>query len=733
MRAKVAISTVWRGNFHTKDVSDVEHFEVDTSIDGDADTWAIAIGDPDGKLIDVLARDNEVKVNLYAIGTKTIEVLHTGFADEIGFDLDGRLAMNGRDISAVAVDTQAKPNQWVGARPDKIVAQRARALKIGDRLQLDPTHSLAQIWTDGSESEWEFWYRLYRKSSRYLWAEPDGTIIGGFLNYTKPPAYFFGEPQANPNQSWIPVESLMWRSTKSQRIYECYVYGHKGKGTGFVGKWRDNSISHWVKKPVKILQDSGAHTPAEATISAKDEIFDSQVGSVEWTLVVADPGFMIRQNRMAKVNLPSIGLSGIFFVVGNRIVNGTDGGQYQMVRLREKNFALSKKIPSDPGKTGEPPTPEGVDNVKTNLSVRWAEFFIRAALRHHGPWNFKLFLSVLLAMCEVETGFRNVREGGTTEWYLPPSMIEDPQGVRKFRDLFANESPVYGVGAMQLTDLPYKVAADKMLDPALIDELVGGRWYPEWNIMESGAVFRGFLRDFDNSPTQENIWNGVGGYNGGPNWREKPAAVRYMNTVKDLALNTYLPMVEAAFIDVITPVPTGDISMYANPFRSARSLICARIDMGVDYAAIHGSPIYAIGPARVVLVDPSWLGNSNWTAVVYQLTDGLYADKHVFVAEYVTAERGIQAGSIVDASSVVARFSGSGAAGSFSGDGIEMGWSDSSGAPLALPYYPGGGRMTVMGENFNQLMTTLGCPSGRAEHPPPVGTLPPGWPKVGVL
>lgn len=542
------------------DVFNVLEYQIDTALDTDADQFSISVGDFGNDLIVSLARDVEVEVNIFVVGQSAIAPLHRGFSDEIGLDHESRLVINGRDISAVATDSQVSPDKWNNMSPAQIISKQARALKIGDRLNINNSKPFKLISTDGSESYWEFWYRLMRKRSKWLWTLADGTIIGNDLNYDSDPIYFFGEPAGDRSSRWVKVEAAQWKKSTSSRIGEVFVFGHRGDKP-FIGKAIDDTIAHWIKKPTKILTDPHAHTQALADQTAKEEIFDSKVGALEWQLTIADPGFIVEQNTMAEVNLPSIGLKGKFFVVGTQTFGGTEG-LYQVVRLRERNFAISKRTPPDPeppeSPTGTAASGIGYPGTDLGTNVRWAECFSRAAFNHAGPWDFKLFLAALIAICFCGEGGRNVREGGSTEWYQPPEILTDPKGWAKFQDLFGNEVGApgntfgreAGVGPMQLTDLSYKQAADRLKNPNVVDQYVGGRWWPCSNIEEAAIVLREKLQatgaeraggqQTTTKPEDSLIWLGVKAYNG-----SGPLADAYLTKVKDCAIQQYLPMIEA--------------------------------------------------------------------------------------------------------------------------------------------------------------------------------------------
>jgi hypothetical protein len=550
MEAKAIITTRYRGQqYKPIEVSNILDAYVDGAMDTDSDSWSFNMADPDMDFINTLARDNEVRCSLFVVGHKRIEALHTGFADEISIDHESILSFQGRDITAVATDSACPPAHWEAVRPHKLVSQQARMLKIGSRLHLDRGRLHRKFFTDGSETYWEVWNRFYRKSQRWIWAEPSGGIIAGKLNYAAKPAYSFGSPYGGKT-NFIPVERAEWRKNTSQRIGEIFVFGHRGD-IGFVARASDPTTRKWIKRPTKIVNNSKLRNQREAMTEAWEEIFESKVGSVEWRLVIEDPGFRILQNRIAHVNIPKIGLRGNFFVVGSRMVIGPDG-LYQEVRLRERGYAISRRVPDDPV-VKESPSDDVVDDTSQALGdFRWGQFFAEAAKKHHGPWDFKLFLACLLAMCgERESGFKNVRQGGTeNEWYKPPSIVTNPSKAKEHQRQFANEAenrdnPYYpaeaGVGPMQLTTRSYKTKADKL--GGISDEFVGGRWNPRWNIMVAAEVLRSKLQTTgaERNPTPENIWIGVKAYNG-----SGPAADNYMREVRQAVENEYLPAVEGA-------------------------------------------------------------------------------------------------------------------------------------------------------------------------------------------
>jgi murein DD-endopeptidase MepM/ murein hydrolase activator NlpD len=115
-------------------------------------------------------------------------------------------------------------------------------------------------------------------------------------------------------------------------------------------------------------------------------------------------------------------------------------------------------------------------------------------------------------------------------------------------------------------------------------------------------------------------------------------------------------------------VATGS-SGYVNPLPGFTK---GRTDQGVDYSAKPGTPIRAIGNAKVLGIEPNWFQGQPY--VYYRLTDGPQAGRIVYVAEQITPQ--VKVGQTVRAGQRIGVYAPS-------GTGIETGFGTSSGATQA--------------------------------------------------
>lgn len=535
-------------------VTRVKDYTVDSALDTDTDQWSLSIGDPRAELIALLKRDSEVRVRLVKVNDNGItEGLMTGYADVVGLTEDGTLALQGRDLSAAAVDDTAIPFHWHQARPDKIIVAHARARGFSN-FKIPKITPIINFTVDGSESEWEMWYRMVRNRKMWIWTEPDGSLNINVLNYGADPDYFFGTPNTKyaPASHWIKVQAVNIQKNTSTRVGEVWVYGETGNKFGFGPiKAKDTLIKDWIKRPVKIIaQDAGHTSQAQALKDAREEVFEGIVGSLEIAITIPDPGFVIRQNRTCYLNLPSLDYSGEFFVVGTHIANGTDGAT-QVVRLREKKYALTRRIPADPTlkeDTGANVSASAFGSAISGStgSKEWGGYFLIAAKAWHGGFDLSLFLATLLAICDHESSFTNVREGASGREWMPVEdfLQANPRAtVRDWKEMWANSSgnPLNpynreaGVGPMQLTSVGYKHWADERM--SLFDEYEGGRWHPSANIWAGARALNSKL--FGLTPTEANLWIGVERYNG-----SGPDAEAYMRAIRQAVITEWLPQVQ---------------------------------------------------------------------------------------------------------------------------------------------------------------------------------------------
>lgn len=527
----------------------VESYLIDSSMDNDVDSLSVDIGDPTNEYGFLLNRDTEVRMALFSADSRgRYKQLFSGIGDTVNKTSDDHtLSVAGRDMSSLALG-DAPPGKWRHVKPRQFITDRALALGF-PAVKAHAMDEISPLYTDGSETEWAFWYRMARKRGMWMWTGPNGALWIGKLGYSLATSYSFGRGRGD---GWVMPKRVSITKDTAGRVGEVWVYWNDNKANrGSVARGIDTTIRAWRRLPVKIIASSTAKSQVDAKKEADTEVFESIVGAFEIELTLHDTGALIEQNKMCRVNIPELELVGTFFVVGVSRRGGMDGME-QVVRLRQKTFAMSERVPQDP-KLAKPDEARNavpasmasqLEAMGSALGVRWADHFVRATNEFGVPagWDFAVFLGVLLAICEKESTFRNVKQGHTDQEWMTWAAWQTQfagdaphghttQAARTaYEAAFSNKGEGIGVGPMQLTSQGYKDWADEYgwNSQPKHDEYEGGRWNPASNIR---AAARALVEKLKAAPSADpsqasNIWIGVQRYNGGGN------QVAYMKDVK---------------------------------------------------------------------------------------------------------------------------------------------------------------------------------------------------------
>lgn len=140
------------------------------------------------------------------------------------------------------------------------------------------------------------------------------------------------------------------------------------------------------------------------------------------------------------------------------------------------------------------------------------------------------------------------------------------------------------------------------------------------------------------------------------------------------------------------PLPPGKTVAYVNPLSG---FSVGRTDQGVDASAAPGTPIKALGNAKVLGISPNWYKGQPY--VSYELLDGPERGKIVFVAEQITPA--VKAGDFVRAGQAIGHYAPT-------GTGIEMGFGTKVGGQTLAKATTGytEGQETQAGKEFKRFV-----------------------------
>lgn len=171
--------------------------------------------------------------------------------------------------------------------------------------------------------------------------------------------------------------------------------------------------------------------------------------------------------------------------------------------------------------------------------------------------------------------------------------------------------------------------------------------------------------------------------------------------------------------DAPRALPKAGPQGYTNPLAQAVGLTPERVDQGVDYSVSGDSPLLALGNGVIKnTTNAGWPGGG---FVALQLSDGPYMGNIVYYAEHLTPL--VNVGDTVTAGNAICTLHPG-------FPNLEIGWGGGGssggalGASLAASNGPvSEGTSTACGVSFNNLLVSLGAPSGQVQGTP-TGTCP---------
>ena len=153
----------------------------------------------------------------------------------------------------------------------------------------------------------------------------------------------------------------------------------------------------------------------------------------------------------------------------------------------------------------------------------------------------------------------------------------------------------------------------------------------------------------------------------------------------------------------------ADYSGYVDPLGGDR-YVTRRTDMGVDFCLAPGEPVRALGDGIVVGIWPDWFRHQPY--IWYQLLDGPYAGRYVYVAEQI--RRLARIGTQLTTGQPLAYYKKSGTC-------LETGWSAANGSTLAhVTTGYSEGQVTPSGVSFAHFLSSLGVQGPFEFAPTPV-------------
>jgi hypothetical protein len=139
---------------------------------------------------------------------------------------------------------------------------------------------------------------------------------------------------------------------------------------------------------------------------------------------------------------------------------------------------------------------------------------------------------------------------------------------------------------------------------------------------------------------------------------------------------------------------------YVNPFLHPATV--GRTDQGVDVTLQPGDPIFAVGNARIIGIQPNWFPDPRTGKAQpflwYQLLDGPQRGRYVYVAEQIAPS--VKPGQVVNSSEQIGTYTAT-------GSGLELGFATASGSVIDPYNGRADGTQTAGGRAFRSFLLPL--------------------------
>jgi prophage tail gpP-like protein len=308
--------------------SDWESYEIDSDLMTPADAWRVSLGMPSRALPPFVAPGEPVQIK---VGNDTIL---SGRIDEVGQALgkhDHTLDISGRDGAAVLVDCSAPIFTARQIGLEEIIAKVVRPLGLTKiRIDAAATSRREKIHVEPGESAWAVLQSAAEANGLWSWFEPDGTLVVGGPNYSKPPVATLTLRFDGKGNN---VESLTLTQSIADRHSEITVLGQtwgteRADGQHAIKYTQKDTGVAWYRPRIEL--DHEADTIAIARARARKLLSDERLSGLTLQAVLkghrTPDGQLWSPGQRVTVTSEPHRIDGIFFLMARRFsLSRTDG------------------------------------------------------------------------------------------------------------------------------------------------------------------------------------------------------------------------------------------------------------------------------------------------------------------------------------------------------------------------------------------------------------------------
>lgn len=322
---------------------DWESYEVDSDLMTPADAWRVTVG----------LRGNTLPADVFPGQEITLrvggDVVLTGRIDDVEDSVDKRahtLAISGRDGAAILVDCSAPIFTAQQVDLAAVVAKVVRPLGIGKiRIDAETIYTRDKINVEPGDTAWAALQNAAEANGLWPWFEPDGTLVVGGPNYTRPPVADLVMRTSGQGNNLL---SLSRRRSIHPRYSKVTVLG-QAHGTALqtgkhgVMQFAEDTGVSWYRP--RIVVDHESDSNAIALARARKLISDGRVAGFALTARVKGhrinapgapgDGKLWQPGQRLRVLSEPHGIDGVYFLIARTFSGGRDAGATTSLKLIE--------------------------------------------------------------------------------------------------------------------------------------------------------------------------------------------------------------------------------------------------------------------------------------------------------------------------------------------------------------------------------------------------------------
>ncbi len=313
-----------------------ESYEIDSDLLLAADAFQVSIGLKDKQLPDFVQPWSAVEVK---VGHDTVL---TGRVDQIEDAVDKNnhnLNLSGRDYAGILLDCAAPIFSTRLSTLQEIAAKVIRPLGLTKiRIDADSTRTREKINVEPGDRAWDVLAHAAEANGLWPWFAPDGTLIIGGPDYSKPPVATLVMRRDGKGNN---VKSIARSRNAVSHYSQLTVLGQTHGTETESGK---HAINATAKDPnvkfyrPQIVIDHESDNAGLAKDRARKLLADGMLSAFDLTIRVSGHrvnGLLWEPGQRVQVESEPHGINGVYFLMGRRFIKSRTEGTLTELRLKK--------------------------------------------------------------------------------------------------------------------------------------------------------------------------------------------------------------------------------------------------------------------------------------------------------------------------------------------------------------------------------------------------------------